>query len=322
MNTAPDMTASLTTSMLSSQVLLRGESDDNLGWLLRHSKQQDYSAGDVLLTPDKHNDYLYLVLSGRIQVRLDWQGREALTYLDAGHCVGEMSIIENKRPSAIVVTEQDCRLLLVEKDVVWELIERSNTVARNLLYILSSRVRRDNLVIFETRKQQAISEQNSRQDTLTSLYNRRWLEDNLSRLVQRAQQTQKPFCLLMLDVDLFKQYNDSHGHPAGDAALAAIAAKLADNIRPYDSAIRYGGEEFLVLLPDTAISDARIIAERLREKISRTLIRQDSGCRLPGITASIGLAELGSGDSVTDFITNADTALYRAKQNGRNCVAL
>ena len=322
MNTATDMTASLSAGMLSTQILLRGESEENLNWLLHHSRQQDFTAGDVLLTPDKHNDYLYLVLTGRLQVRLDWQGREALTYLDAGHCVGEMSIIENKRPSAIVVTEQDCRLLLVEKDVVWELIERSNTVARNLLYILSSRVRRDNLVIFETRKQQAISEQNSRQDTLTGLYNRRWLEDNLSRLVQRAQQTQNPFCVLMLDIDFFKQYNDSHGHPAGDAALAAIAAKLSDNIRPYDSAIRYGGEEFLVLLPDTAMSDARIIAERLREKISHTSVRQDNGQRLPCVTASIGLAELKARQSVADLIADADAALYRAKHGGRDCVAL
>jgi len=322
MNIAKEMTTPLTTDMLSMQHLLRGETTENLGWLLRHSRQQDFNAGDVLLTPEKHNDLLYLVLQGRVQVRLDWQGREALTYLEAGHCVGEMSIIEGKRPSAIVVTEQDCRLLLIEKDVVWELIERSNTVARNLLYILSSRVRKDNLVIFETRKQRAISEQNSRQDTLTGLYNRRWLEDNLSRLIQRAQQKMKHFCVLMLDIDHFKQYNDSHGHHAGDVALATIAEKLADNVRPYDSAIRYGGEEFLVLLPDTAISDARIIAERLREKISRHSIRHDNGRRLPRVTASIGLAELKVQHSVQELLEAADTAMYRAKRNGRNCVAI
>ena len=322
MNIAEETVVPLTTETLSMQHLLRGETEDNLNWLLRHSRQQDFNAGDVLLTPEKHNDTLYLVLKGRVQVRLDWQGREALTYLEAGHCVGEMSIIEGKRPSAIVVTEQDCRLLLVERDVVWELVERSSAIARNLLYILSSRVRKDNLVIFETRKQQAISEQNSRQDTLTGLYNRRWLEDNLVRLVHRAQQTMKHFCVLMLDIDHFKQYNDSHGHQAGDVALSTIAKKLADNVRPYDSAIRYGGEEFLLLLPDTPVSDARIIAERLREKISRHSIRHDNGRRLPQVTVSIGLAELKAQQNVQELIEAADTAMYRAKRNGRDCVAI
>jgi len=322
MNQANNIDNTLTTDMLRSQHILRDESDANLTWLLKHSEQRAYNAGDLLLTPEKNNNTLYLVIRGRVQVRLDWQGHEALAYLEAGHCVGEMSIIEGKRPSAIVVTEQNCRLLLIEKNIVWALIERSNTVARNLLYILSSRVRKDNLVIFKSRQQQAISEQNSKIDALTNLYNRRWLDEHLPRIIQRSQKNNHAFCVLMLDIDHFKLFNDNHGHHAGDAALAVVAECLADNIRPYDSAARYGGEEFVVLLPDTTASEARIIAERLRERIRNQPIKNIKGKRLPLLTVSIGMAELESKQDITSLVDAADSALYRAKDNGRNCVAI
>jgi len=312
----------LTTDMLKNQHILRGESGQNLNWLLKNSELRGYNAGEVLLTPEKNNNTLYLVISGRVQVRLDWQGHEALAYLDAGHCVGEMSIIERKRPSAIVVTDQNCRLLLIDKHIVWALIERSNTVARNLLYVLSSRVRKDNLVIFESRQQQAISEQNSKIDALTKLYNRRWLDEHLPRIVQRAQKNRHALCILMLDIDHFKLFNDNHGHQAGDTALQVVAECLADNIRPYDAAARYGGEEFIILLPDTDATGARVIAERLRERIRNQPIENVKGKRLPMLTVSIGMMELDAKQDATQLISAADAALYRAKNNGRNCVAI
>jgi len=322
MNRANNMNNVLTTEMLATQKILRGESHENLAWLLQHSEQHAYNAGDVILTPEQNNHFLYLVLKGRVQVRLDWQGYEALAYLDKGHCVGEMSIIEGKRPSAIVVTEQNCVLLLIEKNIVWELIERSNAVARNLLYILSSRVRKDNLVIFESQQQQAISEKNSKIDALTNLYNRRWLDNNFPCVIERAHKDTQDFCILMLDIDHFKLFNDNYGHHAGDAALTTVAETIADNIRPYDSAVRYGGEEFMVLLPNTTATEARIIAERLKERIRNQAILHTSGRRLPMLTVSIGMAELQAKQDIATFIEHADAALYRAKDNGRNCVAI
>lgn len=322
MNSVTHIDNAISNDALKAQHILRGESDENIDWLLRHSHLSAYNAGDVILTPEKNNTTLYLVISGRVQVRLDWQGHQALAYLDAGHCVGEMSIIEGKRPSAIVVTEQNCQLLLIEKDIVWQLIERSNTVARNLLYILSSRVRNDNLVIFESQQQQAISEQNARIDALTNFYNRRWLDDNMPKIIQRSIQSSQSFCLLMLDIDHFKLFNDNHGHQAGDAALAAVAECLADNIRPYDSAARYGGEEFIVLLPETSVTEARVIAERLRERIRHQPIRNSKGKRLPMLTVSIGIAELSQKQNSENLIQATDAALYRAKNSGRNCVSI
>jgi len=322
MNRANDISKVLTTDMLATQHILHGESHENLAWLLQHSEQHAYNAGDVLLTPERNNHILYLVLKGRVQVRLDWQGHEALAYLEEGHCVGEMSIIEGKRPSAIVVTEQDCELLLIERDIVWKLIERSNAVARNLLYILSSRVRKDNLVIFETRQQQEISEKNSKIDALTNLYNRRWLDEHLPRVIKHARKDNQTYSILMLDIDHFKLFNDNYGHHVGDTALATVAKTISDNIRPYDSAVRYGGEEFIVLLPNTTATEARIIAERLKERVRNRPVMNSGGRRLPMLTVSIGMAELKVEQDTASFIKAADAALYRAKDSGRNCVAI
>ena len=322
MNSFNIIDSSVTTEQLAIQKMLRGESEANLCWLIEHAQQESFSAGDVLLTPDKDNHTLYLILSGRVQVRLDWQGHEALTYLDAGHCIGEMSIIERKRPSAIVVTDSDCELLLIDEDVLWQLVERSSILARNLLYMLSARVRKDNLVIIESRQQQAISEQHSKVDALTGLFNRRWMENSLPRLATHAQAQKSALCLLMLDIDYFKNYNDSHGHQAGDAALAAVGNSLGENIRPYDYAVRYGGEEFMLILPDTSAIEARIIAERIRELLSNTQIVDNDGNKLPHITMSMGLAELKAKQTTDQLIEVADAALYRAKDAGRDCISV
>ena len=321
MNSATHMPNTVTTEQLAMQRILRGESESNLNWLIKHATQKTFVAGDVLLTPEKSNHTLYLIVSGRVQVRLDWQGHEALAYLGAGHCVGEMSIIERQRPSAIVVTDRECELLLVNEEILWAFIERSNAAARNLLFILSSRVRNDNLVIFESRQQQAISEQNSKIDALTGLYNRRWLENSLPRLLARARNNNQPLCILMLDVDHFKQYNDKLGHSAGDVALTSLADTLAANVRPYDYAVRFGGEEFIIILPDATAMDARIIAERLRELVRNTPVEYNEQV-LPKITISIGLAELKQHQNEDLLIEAADAALYRAKHAGRDRVAI
>lgn len=308
-------------AQLASCQLLRGEDSLHLDWLLQHAELREVPPGEVLLDPKRDNDTLYLVLDGRVQVRLDWQGHEALAYLDAGHCVGEMSIIEGTRPSAIVVTDTHCKLLLLKAQTLWALIARSSIAARNLLYILSSRVRKDNLVIFESRQQQRISEQNAIQDPLTGLYNRRWLEQSLQRMLHRVQKNGMSLCLLMIDIDHFKGYNDTNGHAAGDAVLRTLAETLSRQIRPTDTAIRYGGEEFLVMLPDTFITDARIIAERLCEQVRKARPSYNAQ-PLPPLTISVGLACSSDSNDATQLIRMADEAMYRAKQRGRDRVCI
>jgi diguanylate cyclase (GGDEF)-like protein len=154
-------------------------------------------------------------------------------------------------------------------------------------------------------------------DALTGLPNSREVQDTLKRMTAQASRTISPLTVMLLDLDHFKQINDTYGHAAGDDVLAAVGAAMRATIRSSDFVGRYGGEEFVILLPDTGRDTAQLAAEKIRSAIAATTV---SGVTRP-ITASIGLAVLpdDAGDSVA-ILRQADRALYAAKSNGRNRV--
>jgi diguanylate cyclase (GGDEF)-like protein/PAS domain S-box-containing protein len=171
-----------------------------------------------------------------------------------------------------------------------------------------------NIHLRETLHRQAIH------DPLTGLYNRRYLEDALDREMRRATRKGVPVGILMLDLDRFKLYNDTHGHVAGDALLRAFGAYLQGNIRVEDIACRYGGEEFAIILPDVGLEKALERAEHIREGAPGIPVMLD-GRRLEAATISIGVAALPThGTSPEAVLRAADAALYAAKAEGRNCV--
>ncbi|CAN5639455.1 hypothetical protein BH18ACI3_BH18ACI3_04640 [soil metagenome] len=160
-------------------------------------------------------------------------------------------------------------------------------------------------------------EQLSVTDPLTGLLNRRYIEERLGEEILRSARHHFPMSLMMLDVDNFKSYNDSFGHPAGDAALEIVADVLKGTLRGDDVAARYGGEEFAILLPQTSCEEAAPIAERIRQRIERTQFPKRR------VTVSIGIAEFSSRiESPKDLISAADVALYEAKNHGRNNVRI
>jgi diguanylate cyclase (GGDEF)-like protein len=156
-------------------------------------------------------------------------------------------------------------------------------------------------------------------DALTGLPNSREVQDTLKRMTAHASRTLSPLSALLLDLDHFKQINDSHGHALGDDVLAALGTTIQAQLRASDFVGRYGGEEFVILLPDTGREEAEIVAEKIRAAVANITV---SGVTRP-ITASIGVAFLP--DDATDSVTllrNADRALYTAKSNGRNRVEI
>lgn len=159
-------------------------------------------------------------------------------------------------------------------------------------------------------------------DSLTGLFNRRYLTDNLDREINRSQRHKASFAVLMVDVDHFKRYNDDHGHDAGDVALQALGAELMASIRDEDIACRYGGEEFTVILTECEDNCAHSIAERILNNIRQLEIRQGNQT-LPSITVSIGVALYGIHSSSSEGLMKAaDEALYQAKDAGRDCVRI
>lgn len=158
-------------------------------------------------------------------------------------------------------------------------------------------------------------------DALTGLYNRRYMETHLQILTQRAKQEDRPISLLMIDIDFFKNINDAHGHDAGDKILKQFSAGISRNIRGIDLACRFGGEEFVVIMPETDMAIASLVAERIRQ-YTETFSFDVGGVNPVAMTTSIGVTSLiGNGDTPETILKRADDALYRAKNDGRNRVS-
>ena len=157
-------------------------------------------------------------------------------------------------------------------------------------------------------------------DALTGLYNRRYMESHAGTLIDEATSRDKPLTVLVLDIDHFKAINDGYGHDAGDDVLREFAVRIRKSIRGIDLACRYGGEEFVVLMPDTDLPIARVVAERLRLRIASQPFAIEQGARHVDVTTSIGIAALVRSDTAAAVIKRADQALYRAKREGRNRV--
>lgn len=158
-------------------------------------------------------------------------------------------------------------------------------------------------------------------DALTGLNNRRAFDGKLSSLFDNFKQNEEFFSILMLDIDYFKKFNDEYGHQIGDEVLRIVGSHLKENLKGKDFPSRYGGEEFIVILPNTAIQKAKIVAEIIRSEISNIRLKiKKTGKTLGDITVSIGVSELRKGDTSASVVERADAALYFAKNAGRNNV--
>jgi two-component system, cell cycle response regulator len=158
-------------------------------------------------------------------------------------------------------------------------------------------------------------------DALTGLHNRRYMETHLNSLVEQAAARGKPLSVLVLDIDYFKAINDRHGHDAGDEVLREFATRVRKAIRGIDLACRYGGEEFVVVMPETDMAVAGMVAERLRKRIASEPFPLNQPGKAIDVTISIGIAARGEADdTAATMLKRADQALYRAKRDGRNRV--
>jgi diguanylate cyclase (GGDEF)-like protein len=309
---APDIRHFLAGLLLFNGVDIRAVSP-----FLARTHRTDIKAGEVLLSPVVRNTRVFVILSGALEVRLESAESPPLTLLHSGQCAGEMSIIEEKDPSAWVIAARDSHLMVIEQDILWRMINASHAFARNLLVILSSRVRSDNQVILDSVGVLREFERHAITDALTDLHNRHWLDNMFRRRLERCLKDETPASIVMVDVDQFKQFNDRYGHIAGDRALRLVAETLRNHFRPGDMVARFGGDEFSILLPGASAEDARTCAERARWAVLKAT-EQDPGA--PKITLSAGVAGAERGDTLETLIARADDALYRAKLGGRNRV--
>lgn len=300
--------------------LFRNVDFSSVAYMLERSQVRELAAGEQLLQPEVPNNHLYLILEGELRVHL--AARQAVEHavLVAGECTGEISLVDGKNPSALVVAGKPTRVLAVPHDTVWSLVDQSHDVARNLLAIIAGRMRNDNSALITSHNQRAQYEHQATVDALTGVHNRRWMNDAFPRVLHRCALNKQHSAVMVLDIDHFKNVNDSYGHLVGDAALKSLAAIMQHNLRPHDLLVRYGGEEFAILLPDTALAEARAIAERLRKTVAANEV-VSHGVAFK-ITVSGGIAPIDDATELETSFAQADQALYRAKEGGRNRVEI
>lgn len=298
--------------------LFRGVDFTTVEYMLERCSVRNLDANEKLLQPDIPNRHLYLILAGRLSVHLGVQETSEHASLIAGECAGEISIVDGKHPSALVIASEPTRVLSVPQDTVWSLVDHSHEVARNLLSIVAGRMRNDKNTLIITQNKKAQFEHQASVDALTGIHNRHWMGDAFPRALHRCAFNNLPFAIMVADIDHFKRINDTYGHVVGDIALKAVASCMAENLRTHDLLVRYGGEEFAMLLPETGLENARVAAERLRAAIADREIRYNEISFR--ITISIGIAQTQHEEKLEILIGEADRALYRAKDLGRNRV--
>ncbi|SEH05808.1 GGDEF domain-containing protein [Candidatus Venteria ishoeyi] len=281
--------------------------------------EKNIAAHEVLLSPQQQNQHIYILLSGVLQVHLDSLDNPPLNKIEEGECVGEVSIIDSQEPSAYVVAETDVKLLVLSQATIWAMVNVSHMVAKNLLYILTKRLRHGHSVIADGVELQKQLQHHAVVDGLTGIHNRRWFDETISRKIQHSRLSEKALCLVLIDIDYFKSFNDSFGHLAGDRVICAVADVLLNNMRGDDMLARFGGDEFIVALTDTELVQALRIIQRIKNLIGHLSVYDDNRL-LPVINITAGISRLEAKDTAASFFKRTDQALYEAKNKGRDCI--
>ncbi|MCW5676103.1 MAG: PleD family two-component system response regulator [Xanthobacteraceae bacterium] len=297
--------------------------------------------GKILIVDDRQSsaERLHDALAGKHAVDVESNPQEALFRLadggydllllnldlqnfDALRLCGQVRSLERTRHLPILLTTEpgdQARLLrgldLGANDYIVRPIDKNELVARVRSQIKRKRYTERLRDSVQTSMELAVT------DALTGLYNRRYMESHVGTLVDRSAARGKSLSVLLLDIDYFKSINDTYGHDAGDDVLRDFSDRLRACIRGIDLACRYGGEEFVVVMPDTDIGVATMVAERIRRRVAGDLFPIEKGEKQIEVTISIGIAARSTPeDNAAMILKRADEALYRAKRDGRNRV--
>jgi two-component system cell cycle response regulator len=297
--------------------------------------------GRVLIVDDRKSSYERLVtmLAAEHTVDVEPNPNEALFHAAEGNyellivslslqnfdglrlCSQIRSLERTRNAPILAIAEADNNARLLRgleigvNDYLMRPIDRNEMLARVRTQIKKKRYTerlRDNV---QASIEMAIT------DALTGLFNRRYMETHLATLVEQAAARGKPMTVLVLDIDFFKAINDGYGHDAGDDVLREFALRIRKSIRNIDLACRYGGEEFVIVMPETDMGVATMVAERLRRRVASEPFAIQNGAGQLNVTISIGIAGLSAmDDNAATILKRADRALYRAKRDGRNRV--
>lgn len=329
--------------MLGDELRLRAQTTREIGMsdMLMAAVSDPGTGGKVLLVDDRESSAFRIAaaLSGTQTVDIESEPHEALFRaaegdydvvivalslegFDALRLCAQIRSLERTRMTPIVLIaepDQNARVLrgldVGVNDYVVRPIEPSELVARCRTQVRRRRYTDRLRANLQNSMELAVT------DGLTGLHNRRYMEMHLQSLIDQAVSRGRPLSALVVDIDFFKKVNDTYGHDAGDDVLREFSRRLKASVRGIDLACRLGGEEFVVVMPETDAAVARIVAERIRTKTAASRFEVAKGERALDVTCSVGVATLaGGGDDASALLKRADVALYQAKKDGRNRV--
>lgn len=309
-----DPAAGLNEANVSGRILIIEDRPETVAWFVSALEDRhDVSSVDTFeeaLVRVRGGDYDLIIVS------LGVRGFDGLRL-----CSQLRSLPQGRHvPILVIVSEGDKRKLnqaleMGVNDYLTRPVDRNEMTARVRTQLRKKRYA-DSL-----RQNVELSLEMAVTDQLTGLHNRRYMSRHLENLLSQSKQTGKPLAFAIMDIDFFKTVNDTYGHDVGDEVLREFANRITANVRGIDLACRFGGEEFVVVMPDTDLTFAYAVADRLRRQVENTPVILN---RPPGevsITVSIGIAALSGADDTADgLLHRADQALYQAKRSGRNRV--
>ena len=289
--------------------------------------RRELSKEEVLFHEGDEGQELFIVESGRLGISVKAQDGSDLdiTEFGPGDFFGEMSIFEQEPRSATCYTKSASVLLSLHETDLVALIERRPQLAMKIMHrmLTITRDRLDHTGSFLTEMVQwgEAARKRSITDELTGFYNRRYLDESLPSLVKKALDNANPICMCMLDLDHFRLINEEISHAVGDQVLERSVAVFREALKDTDIAIRYGGDEFVIIMPDTELRDAEVRAGAIRSGIESLDVLDGFDISIKNVTTSVGLACLPKhADDAPSLAAAADSALYGAKEGGRNRV--
>jgi diguanylate cyclase (GGDEF)-like protein len=319
-NTGREMQDSLSKT-LKQAPLFNNFSDEELELLKTVAQKITVPENTRFILEDSLEPCFYLLLAGDLLVTKKGGKNEenVLAEISGIRIIGETGMLTGERRSASVKTIQSSTLLKFDADAIKKVPLIYTKILSNVAHELSRKLRETNVKTSVQIERTDVMKKTMTLDALTGAFNRLYLMDLLKSLEQHALRYNSSFAILMVDIDDFKKINDCYGHQIGDAALKAFVEVTGSNVRKPDCVCRYGGEEFLIILHNSAIKEALVTGERIREAVSHIAVPHKNG--ILHFTVSIGVSTFHAPyDSVEKLISRADEALYLAKEKGKNQV--
>ena len=299
--------------LLQESPLFKKVKSSLLASLLLKATQFKLGAEQILMTPGQLNEQIYIILSGRLRAQINLYDTKPLAIFGMSECVGEMSMFDDNHVSSYIIASTDCELLAFPHAEAWTILNESLQASHNMLTILANRIRSSNRILAESIEYMQGYEALDYVNTVTGIYNSRWLSENIGRLIHRHTMNHQPCVFILLKVENFEQFDARYGSLGSDQAQRTIAQTILRCLRPNDVAAQISEDMFAIFLPQAVMENVDSVTRRLLVEIGQTTIVTPSGDALPPIELAVGISQLQPEDEKESLITRTHSSMRSAQ---------